>query len=72
MDETSAPEPGSGLTPTQWGLVAGLVLGVVAAFGGFVAFIIVAAFAGVGLIVGRILEGKLDVKALLGRASERR
>lgn len=55
------------MSATQWGLVAGLVLGVVAAFGGFGAFIIVLVLGAVGLIIGRILDGRLDLNAVFGR-----
>ncbi|WP_328450255.1 hypothetical protein [Amycolatopsis sp. NBC_00438] len=47
------------------GLLTGLVLGLAAAFGGFWAFLLV--LGGLGLLVGRYLDGKLDVSALAGR-----
>lgn len=52
---------------TVLGLVVGLVLGVSAAFGGFVAFLIVLVLGGVGLLVGRVLDGELDLDGLTGR-----
>ncbi|MGM0929381.1 MAG: hypothetical protein ACQEXN_06710 [Actinomycetota bacterium] len=56
---------------TQWCLAVGLVLGIVLAFGGFVALLIVVLFGLIGLVVGRIAEGKLDVQALFGNARSR-
>lgn len=55
------------MTPTVLGLLTGLVLGLAAAFGGFDAFIVVAVLAGLGLLAGRALEGKLDLSQLTGR-----
>lgn len=60
------------MNAARFGVVVGLVLGIVAAWGGFVDFVIVAFFAAVGLVVGLALEGRLDVRALFGRASDRR
>jgi hypothetical protein len=53
----------------RWCLAVGLVLGIVLAFGGFVALLTVVLFGLIGLVVGRIAEGKLDVQALFGKAS---
>jgi uncharacterized membrane protein len=55
------------MTPTQVGLLTGIVLGAAAAFGGFGAFLVVLLFGAVGLLVGRVLEGKLDLAQLAGR-----
>lgn len=55
------------MTPTQVGLLTGIVLGAAAAFGGFGAFLVVLLFGAVGLVVGRVLEGKLDLSQLTGR-----
>jgi uncharacterized membrane protein len=52
---------------TTLGLLTGLTLGVTAAFGGFGAFLIVLVLAAVGLVVGRILDGKLDLSQFTGR-----
>jgi hypothetical protein len=59
------------MNATQTGLLAGLVLGVAAAFGGFVAFLIVLVLGAIGLIVGRVLDGQLDLNAVLGRGRDR-
>ena len=60
------------MTTTHVGLFVGLILGLVATFGGFGQLLIVILFGLVGLVVGRVLDGKLDLQALLGRASDRR
>jgi uncharacterized membrane protein len=52
---------------TTLGLLTGLTLGVTAAFGGFGAFLIVLVLAVIGLLVGRVLDGKLDLSQFLGR-----
>lgn len=43
------------------GLLAGMALGFAGYFGGFWAFLLVAALGAMGLIVGRILQGDVDV-----------
>ena len=53
-------------------LFVGLVLGLTAAFGTFGAFVIVLLFGAIGLVVGLVLDGKLDVAGLLGRATAKR
>lgn len=55
------------MSGTALGLLAGLALGLAAAFGGFTAFLLVAVFAAIGLVVGRVADGKLDLAQLLGR-----
>ncbi|MFJ7272703.1 hypothetical protein ACIQV3_39775 [Streptomyces sp. NPDC099050] len=53
------------------GLIAGMALGFAAYFGGFWAFLLVAALGAVGWVVGSILQGDLDVSGLV-RPRERR
>ncbi|MFC5061899.1 hypothetical protein [Actinomycetospora atypica] len=52
---------------TVLGLAVGLVLGVTGAFGGFGAFLIVLVLGALGLLVGRLLDGQLDLDGLTGR-----
>ena len=59
------------MSGTALGLLAGLALGLAAAFGGFTAFLLVVVFATIGLVAGRIADGKLDLVQLLGRDRER-
>ncbi|MCX5210185.1 hypothetical protein OG689_12945 [Kitasatospora sp. NBC_00240] len=46
------------------GLVAGMALGFAGYFGGFAAFLLVAVLGAVGFVVGRLLEGDIDLGAL--------
>jgi hypothetical protein len=59
------------MNATQTGLLAGLILGLAGAFGGFSAFLIVLVVGAIGLIVGRVLDGQLDINAMLGRSRDR-
>ncbi|QKV73909.1 hypothetical protein [Amycolatopsis sp. Hca4] len=52
---------------THIGLLTGLVLGLAAAFGGVGAFLLVLLLGGLGLLVVRFLDGKLDISAMSGR-----
>ncbi len=73
-DVNGAPLPPrvvGGGSVTRFCLGVGLVLGLVAAFGGFVELLIVLLFGIVGLLVGRVLDGKLDLAAVLGRSTIR-
>ncbi|MGP3988140.1 hypothetical protein [Streptomyces sp. 3N207] len=55
------------------GLIAGLALGFAGYFGGFGAFVLVAALGAVGFLVGRFVDGDLDAGEFFrGRGSERR
>ncbi|GAA4538506.1 hypothetical protein [Amycolatopsis samaneae] len=60
------------MSGTVIGLFTGLVLGLAAAFGGFGAFVVVLLLGAIGLLVGRWLDGKLDVSALIGSVRDRR
>lgn len=53
------------------GLFAGLVLGVVAAFGGFWLFLLVLLIGLIGLVVGRVVDGDLDLTRYLGGRADR-
>ena len=59
------------MSTTRWCLAVGLVLGIVLAFGGFTSLVIAVLFGLIGLVVGRVAEGKLDLQALFGKASSR-
>ncbi|WP_030016300.1 MULTISPECIES: hypothetical protein [Micrococcales] len=60
------------MKPSQLGLIVGLALGAIAFFGGFLAFLVAVVFAAIGAAVGLLLEGKLDLRSLMGRGSDRR
>lgn len=55
------------MNATIIGLLVGLALGFAGAFGGFTAFIIVLFLGILGLLVGRFLDGQLDLSSLTGR-----
>ncbi|MEV6972674.1 hypothetical protein [Kitasatospora sp. NPDC093806] len=56
------------------GLVVGMALGFAGYFGGFAAFLLVAALGVVGFVVGRLLEGDIELGELgdLLRSRDRR
>ena len=60
---------------TSWtalGLLYGLALGLAAAFGGTAEFLMVLVLGAVGLFIGRILDGAVDVTEYLGDKARRR
>ena len=59
------------MNSTTLGLLSGLALGFAGAFGGLSAFLIVLVLAGLGLLVGRVLDGKLDLSQLTGAGRDR-
>lgn len=59
------------MSTTRWCLTIGLVLGIVLGFGGWPALLAAVILGFIGLVVGRVAEGKLDLQALFGRASSR-
>ncbi|MEU6277264.1 hypothetical protein ABZ871_33425 [Streptomyces populi] len=54
------------------GMIAGMALGFAGYFGGFGAFLLVAALGAVGFVVGRLLEGDLDVSTFFRARDDRR
>lgn len=60
------------MSRTTVALLVGLILGLSAAFGTFSSFVIVLLFGTIGLLVGMILDGKIDLRRVLGRGSENR
>ncbi|UQT60353.1 hypothetical protein M4V62_37770 [Streptomyces durmitorensis] len=55
------------------GLMAGMALGFAGWFGGFGAFLLVAALGAVGFVLGRLVDEGTDLRAFLGgRDRERR
>jgi hypothetical protein len=61
----------AGNTATVIGLIAGLALGFAGAFGGWAAFMIVLVLGAVGLVAGRVIDGRLDLSAYLGGRRDR-
>lgn len=54
------------------GMIAGMALGFAGYFGGFGAFLLVAALGAVGFVVGRLLEGDMDLGDLFRGRDDRR
>ncbi|GAB3170389.1 hypothetical protein [Streptomyces incanus] len=54
------------------GMIAGMALGFAGYFGGFGAFLLVAALGAVGFFVGRFLEGDLEFGDFFRPRSDRR
>ncbi|AZM63022.1 MULTISPECIES: hypothetical protein [unclassified Streptomyces] len=54
------------------GMIAGMALGFAGYFGGFGAFLLVAALGAVGFVVGRFLEGDLELGDFFRPRDERR
>lgn len=54
------------------GMIAGMALGFAGYFGGFGAFLLVAALGAVGFIAGRFLEGDLELGDFLRTRGDRR
>jgi len=55
------------MTTSTIGLIAGLLLGVAAAAGGFLGFLIALVLGIVGYAAGGQLDGEIDLSALVGR-----
>ncbi|GAB3158364.1 hypothetical protein [Amycolatopsis sp. NPDC004378] len=55
------------MNATRTGLLTGLVLGLALAFGGFGAFLAVLVLGAIGFLIGRHLDGKIDLAQLFGR-----
>lgn len=60
------------MNPTVVGLFTGLILGLAGVLGGFEGFAICLLLGAVGFVVGRVVEGQIDLGQLLGSAGRRR
>ncbi|MEU1184810.1 MULTISPECIES: hypothetical protein [unclassified Streptomyces] len=54
------------------GMIAGMALGFAGYFGGFGAFLLVAALGAIGFVVGRLLEGDMEVGDFFRTRDDRR
>ncbi|MCY7341658.1 MAG: hypothetical protein LH603_07365 [Pseudonocardia sp.] len=59
------------MNATQTGLLAGLILGAAGYIGGFGAILVALLVGALGLVAGRVLDGELDINAVLGRGRDR-
>ncbi|GAA2941213.1 MULTISPECIES: DUF2273 domain-containing protein [Microbacterium] len=60
------------MSPTVTGALIGALLALAALLFGFWGFLLMALFAGIGAIVGRIASGKIDVRGLADAFTGRR
>lgn len=58
------------MNATQTGILAGLILGL-AATQGFAAFLVTLAVGIIGLVVGRVLDGELDLGDMFGKGRDK-
>jgi hypothetical protein len=58
------------MNATQTGIVSGLILGL-AATQGFIAFLITLAVGFIGLVIGRVVDGELNLGDVFGRGRNR-
>lgn len=59
------------MNATQTGLIAGLLLGVATAAGGFGGFLVALVLGALGWIVGRVADGELDISDWVGKGRDR-
>jgi uncharacterized membrane protein YeaQ/YmgE (transglycosylase-associated protein family) len=59
------------MSATLAGLFVGLILGVAAAAGGLQGFFIALVLGVLGFVVGRVLDGELDLNQFVGRGRDR-
>lgn len=59
------------MNATNTGLLAGLILGAAVMIGGFNALLVALLVGVIGFVVGRVLDGELDLGELLGRGRDR-
>lgn len=55
------------MTSAQIGLIAGMGMGLAAIVGGFPGFLLVAALGAIGLIVGKVVDGEVDLSSVNSR-----
>lgn len=60
------------MSTTVIGLFTGLLLGLAIAIDGFNGFLLLVVFGAVGIVIGKVLDGDLDVSSMLTSASSRR
>ncbi|WP_239311939.1 MULTISPECIES: hypothetical protein [unclassified Frankia] len=53
------------------GLITGLISGLALAFGDFGEFLIVLVFGAIGLFIGKILDGEIDINRYVGGGERR-
>jgi hypothetical protein len=59
------------MSATRAGMFAGLILGLAAVIGGVGGFFVALVLGAIGFVVGRVLDGELDLGQLVGRGRDR-
>lgn len=59
------------MNATRAGMFVGLILGLAAVVGGLTGFFIALVLGVLGFVVGRVLDGELDVSQFVGRGRDR-
>ncbi|PVZ14202.1 hypothetical protein [Actinomycetospora cinnamomea] len=59
------------MSATRTGMFVGLILGLAAVIGGLTGFFIALVLGVLGFVVGRVLDGELDVNQFVGRGRDR-
>lgn len=59
------------MNATQTGLIAGLILGTAGAIGGLLGFLVALVIGALGFVIGRMLDGDLELGDLLNRGKDR-
>jgi uncharacterized membrane protein len=62
---------GTRMAASALGLITGLISGLALALGGFYEFLIVLVFGAIGLAVGKVIDGELDLSRYVDRARRR-
>lgn len=60
------------MTITVIGLFTGLLVGLGIAIDGFNGFLLLVVFGAIGLVIGKVLDGDIDVSSVLNNATSRR
>ncbi len=60
------------MSTTVIGLFTGLLIGLAIAIDGFNGFLLLVVFGAVGIVIGKVLDGDLDMSSMLNSASSRR
>lgn len=59
------------MSTTVIGLFTGLLVGLAIAIDGFTGFLLLAVFGAIGVVVGKVVDGDIDLSAVLNSGSSR-
>jgi uncharacterized membrane protein len=60
------------MSTTVIGLFTGLLIGLAIAIDGFNGFLLLVVFGAIGVVIGKVIDGDLDISSMLNSASNRR